>query len=260
MEPRAKHLNRLRRLRRSARHWSVTAATLAGATAVLVPYHGISLIDAIWAAAAGGAAVITWWRWDDYREFAARPVPEPLDPAERAAANQRRIEAFLGKLPAGRRAVSEAHRFAHMSRIRGSAVAAPATRLDRAIRALAALAPRLTGSGQEVLTEATVAEAALRDLAERTASVERAISVAAPADPSREQLNAAHAALLEHFTDGVSAYEGLVAAAGTYVAETGRVGEPVAIDRLVEATDRVRGIAVGMSELAFRPPHLPDSP
>ena len=64
------------------------------------------------------------------------------------------------------------------------------------------------------------------------------MKIAGPTDPSRDQLVAAHAALLEHFTTGVGAYEGLVAAAGDLVAETGRLGEPVAIGRLVEATDR----------------------
>ena len=258
MDPRARHLNRLRRLRRSARRWSVTAATFVGAAAVLVPYHGLGLADAFWAAAAGGSAAVTWWRWNDVREFALLPVPEPLDPAQRAAATQRRLEDFVGRLPIGRRAVNEAHRVAHMSRIRGSSVAAPGARLDRAMRTLAELAPRLTGSGSEVLLEATVAEVALRDLAERTASVERALKIAAPSDPSRDQLAAAHAALLEHFTTGVGAYEGLVAAAGTFVAQTGRLGEPVAIGRLVEATDRVRGIAAGISELSFRAPQLPE--
>jgi hypothetical protein len=258
VDPRAKHLNRLRRLRRSARRWSVAAATFAGATAVLLPYHGIGLADAFWAAAAGGAAAVTWWRWSDVREFAALPVPEPLSEAQRATATQHRIEALVGRLPVGRRAISEAHRVAHMSRLRGSSVADAGARLDRAMRTLAALAPRLTGSGNEVLIEASVAEAALRDLAERTASVERAMNIAAAGDPSRDQLVTAHAALVEQFTMGVGAYEGLVAAAGTFVAETGRIGEPVAIGRLVEATDRVRGIAIGISELSFRTPQLPE--
>jgi hypothetical protein len=259
VDPRAKHLNRLRRLRRSARRWSVAAASFTGAAIVLLPYHGLGIADAFWAAAAGGTAAVTWWRWSDLREFAAMPVPEPLDPAQRAAATQRRIEAFVGRLPVGRRAISEAHRVAHMSRLRGSSVAEAGARLDRAMRTLAALAPRLTGHGSEVLLEAAVAEEALRDLAERTASVERAVKIAAPNDPSRDQLVASHAALLDHFTTGVGAYESLVAAAGTFVAETGRIGEPVAIGRLVEATDRVRGIAMGISELSFRTQELPET-
>ena len=68
----------------------------------------------------------------------------------------------------------------------------------------------------------------------------------------RAGLQAAHQSLTEQFTEGVTAYERLVAAAASWVAED---GQPVADDRhpsffrLIEATDRLRGLADGLSEL-----------
>src|SRR5882757_8716045 len=106
-DPQAKYFGRLRRLRASARRWSVAAGTLGAATVVLLPYGGgVGLIDAFWAAAAGGSTAMAWWRWSDRRELAALPVPEPLDPALAAQANQRRIESLVSKLPIGRTAVA----------------------------------------------------------------------------------------------------------------------------------------------------------
>jgi hypothetical protein len=244
-------------LRRSARRWSVAAGSLVAAAAVLLPYHGIGLPDAFWAAAAGGTTALTLWRWSDLRALAAQPVPEPLDPAVRAQANQRRLEALVGRLPIGRSAVAELHRVQHLSRLRGSAVAAAGGRLDAACKALGGLAPRLH---PDLLREAREAEGGLRDLAERAASVERALRLNAGSGGSPESmtmLSASHAELVVHFDGGVLAYEGLVAAAATYVAEDARVGESFATDRLTEATDRLRGIAAGLAELTRRSAPLP---
>jgi hypothetical protein len=81
--------------------------------------------------------------------------------------------------------------------------------------------------------------------------VERAIPLSAA--EQRPALAQSHDALAGQFTEGVTAYERLVAAAASYVAED---GHPVGGDdrhptlgRLVEATDRMRGIAEGLSEL-----------
>lgn len=258
-DPRAKHFAKLGRLRRSARRWTVVASGFIGTTVVLLPYHGIGLPDAVWAGLAGGSAALAWWRWSDMRQLAAQPAPEPLSSSQRAAVTRRRIESVVGRLPVGGRALSEARRFAHLSRLQGSSVASTGMRLDRAMRTLAALAPRLTDEdGSEVLAEAALAEGALRDLAERVASVERALKIPRSGNPARAQLDAAHADLVSHFTDGVAAYEGLVAAAGTVVAEMGRLGEPVAIDRLVEAGDRMRGVAAGIAEFTARSPRMPE--
>lgn len=252
-DPRAKHLQRLRRVRGSARRWSVAAGTLVGAVAVLLPYRGVGLPDVFWAAGAGGAAALSMWRWSDARTLAAEPVPEALDPMLRAQANQHRLESLVGKLPIGRTAVAELHRVQHLSRVRGSAVAPAAARLDAACKTLTGLAPRLQN---DVLREARSAELGLRDLAERTASVERGLKLRTAPDTAA-QLSAAHADLVDHFSTGVAAYESLVAVAASYVAEDARVGDPVSIDRLTEATDRLRGVAAGLAEFKARSSPLP---
>jgi hypothetical protein len=253
-DPRTKYFLRLKRLRRSARRWSVTAGGLVLATAVLIPYGGgIGLPDVFWAAAAGATSALTFWRWSDAKALAAQPAPPALDAAQRAMATQRRIEDVVGRLPIGRTAINEMHRVAHLSRVRGSAAGPSAARLDRATKAFAGLAPRLTGSAREVVAEATLAEHALRDLAERIASVERAMKT-----PSvGPQLAEAQADLTARFAVGVESYEALVVAAASYVVEGGRLGEPVAINRLIEAGDLLRGIAEGMSDLRSSAPRMP---
>jgi len=252
-DPRTKYFLRIRRLRRSARRWSVIAGGLIMATAVLLPYAGIRLPDVFWAAGAGATTALAFWRWSDARELAAQPAPPPLDPAQRALATQLRIESVVSRLPIGRTAINEMHRVAHLSRIRGSAVSPAASRLDRATKAFNGLAPRLTGPVREVIHEASLAEHALRDLAERIASVERVMKT-----PSAGlALVEAHADLMARFNAGVESYEMLVTAAATYVAEDGRLGEPVAIGRLIEAGDLLRGIAEGMSDLRTSTPRMP---
>lgn len=254
-DARARYFARLARLRRSARRWSVLAGALTAASAVLLPYHGIGLPDAFWAAGAGGSAVLAWWRWTDTRALAAQPAPPPLDPAERADRNQRRLENLVGKLPVGRAAIAELRRAQHLSRLRGSAVAGVGARLDKAGKTLAGIAGRVD---PEVLQEALVAERALRDLAERTAGVERALALPTAVPGGHTQLSTAHADLVAQLTTGVAAYEGLVAAAASVVAEDGRLGQPVAIGRLTEAADRLRGIAEGLAEFGGHGPTLPD--
>jgi len=253
-DPRSKYFARLNKLRRSARRWSVAAGSLVMATAVLLPYAGVGLPDVFWAAGAGGATALAFWRWSDLRAHAAREAPPELGPAERAALSQRRLESVVGRFPAGRTALSELHRFTHLSRVRGSAVATSAARLDRAIKAFGGLAPRLTGPARDVLDEAGMAERALRDLGERIASVERAMKTPGASGPV---LSAAHADLVGRFQAGVEAYEALVAAAAAFVAEDGRLGEPIATGRLIEAGDLLRGIAEGMSDIRAATPRMP---
>jgi signal transduction histidine kinase len=233
----------------------VLAGALTAATAVLLPYHGIGLPDAFWAASAGGSAVLAWWRFGEGRALAAQPAPPPLDPAARADRNQQRLENLVGKLPIGRAAIAEMRRTQHLSRLRGSAVAATGARLDKAAKTLAGFAGRLD---PEMLAEAVLAERALRDLAERTAGVERALALPTTTPGGHQQLAAAHADLVEQLNGGVTAYEGLVSAAASVVAEDGRLGQPVAITRLVEAADRLRGVAEGLAEFSRREPKLPD--
>ncbi|HEY0697655.1 MAG TPA: hypothetical protein VGD43_07575, partial [Micromonospora sp.] len=130
-----------------------------------------------------------------------------------------------------------------------SAVGQPWDRLDRAAVTLAGLAPRLTGPVDPVLAEAAEAERFLRDLADRTASVEKAVRLAGP-EP-RQRLEPAYRTLLGQLEEGVTAYEQLVTAAAGYVAEDGQSPgfQPSAAARLVEARDFLHGIAAGLAEL-----------
>jgi hypothetical protein len=245
-DARTRYFKQLKRLRRSARRWSVFAGTFAGASAVLIPYRGLGWPDAIWAALTGGTVALTFWRWSDLRELAAQPAPEPIDPARAAAMTRARIGAVLARLPGGEGALAELRRLQGRARIRGSSVVPAWERLDRAAQTLSGLASRLGGPAESAVAEATVAEATLRDLGERTAAVERALQLA----PDESGLEQAHAELLGHFTEGVGAYEGLVGAAAGYVAMDGRAtADTSSVSRLTEATDLLRGIAGGLAEL-----------
>jgi hypothetical protein len=247
-DERARYFRRLRRLRRSARRWTVLAGTLGGASLVLLPYHGLGLPDAFWAAAAGGSAALASWRWLDARALAAvTPPPERAGP--------RAITAVLARSPVGRTALDEWNRQRARFRLRGSSVAGAWNRLDRASLTLSGLSGRMGGPAEPAVGEAAGAERSLRDLAERAASVERALSLT-PAD-GRDPLMRAHAELAAQLDEGVVAYERLVAAAAGYVAEDSRPGpENPAVVRLREATDLLRGIAAGLSELRATGPVL----
>jgi hypothetical protein len=249
-DPRAKHLRRLRRLRRSAQRWSVRAGIFVGATAVLVPYHGLGLVDAFWAAAAGGSTMVAVWRWRDAREMAAEPVPPELDPALAGALARERLLGVVERLPVGRGAIEEVRRQKALLALRGSEVRPLWQRLDRAAQTLSGLAGRLGGPAESAVLEAAVAERSLRDLAGRAASVEKGLRVGPPAGEIHEALVAAYGALMVELTSGVDAYEQLVTAAAGYVAEDGRTAiQGPAVGRLVEATDMLRAFARGLSEV-----------
>lgn len=224
------------------------AGIFGGAAIVLVPYGGLGLVDAIWAAAAGGTAALTAWRWSDARALAAEPAPEPVDPAVAGEQARARLLAAVQRLPAGRTALDEVRRQRTRLALRGSAAARPWSRLERAAATLSGLGGRLTGPADSAVLEAAVAERSLRDLVDRVAGVERAVGLA-PADV-RPALETAHRALVDQLEGGVAAYERLVAAAAGYVAEDGRSAtEHPATARLTEATDLLRGVAEGLAEL-----------
>jgi hypothetical protein len=246
MDERARHDRALRRLRRAARRWSVLAGVLGGAAAVLTPYSGIGLIDAFWAAAAGGSVMLASWRWVDYRVLAARPVPPAVDPAVAAERARSRVEAFVAGIPWGREVLSELRRQTERSRLRGSVVESGWRRLDRAAAVLSSLALRPGGPAETAALEAAVAERGLRELAKRAAGVERGL----PYGGSQDSLGRALSALVAQFEQGVTAYEELVGAATAYVAEEGRTTpEHPSLSHLAEATDLLRGIALGFAEL-----------
>jgi len=243
-DARAKHLKRLRRLRRSARGWSVRAGLLVGATAVLVPYHGLGLLDAFWAAAAGGALAITGWRWVDLRALSAQPVPEPAHPALTGTQSGDRLLAVVRRLPVGRNVVDELERQRAAMRMRGLSVADAWRRLDRASMMLGGLSGRLGPVAGAAVMEAAVAEGSLRELAERTAAVERTMKLGKAA----EGLKPVHATLREQLESGVTAYEQFVAAAAGCVAQEGS-----ALANLADATAFLRGVAEGLADLRTRP-------
>jgi hypothetical protein len=246
-DPRARYFKRLRRLRRSARRWSIRAGILVGATAVLVPYRGIGLWDAFWAAAAGGSTMVAVWRWRDARELAAQPVPPELDPVLAGALARDRLIGVVERLPVGRGALEEVRRQRALFALRGSEVRPLWQRLDRAAQTLAGLAGRLGGPAESALLEAAVAERALRDLAGRAASVEKGLRLGGQPNPT---LAEAYGALMGELTEGVDAYEQLVTAAAGYVAEDGRMAVPgQSVSRLAEATDMLRAFAGGLSEV-----------
>jgi hypothetical protein len=244
-DERARYFRRLRKLRGSARRWSVLGGGLAAATAVLTPYAGVGLPDAAWAAAAGASIALAGWRWSDFRALAAQPAPPALPPPVPG----QKLVALAERFPAGRTALEELRRQRARFALRGSSVARPWDRLDRAATALAGLSGRLTGPGEVAVLEAAVAERWLRDLGQRVASVERALPLAPP--EHRPALQQAHRVLMGQFDEGVGAYEGLVAAAAGYVAEDGRpvTDRHPAFAQLTEATDLLRGVTEGLAEL-----------
>jgi hypothetical protein len=204
------------------------------------------LIDAFWAAAAGGSVTLASWRWVDYRALAAQPVPPALDPAEAGDRVRGRVEAVVAGFPGGREALGELRRQADLIRLRGSAVASGWRRLDRAAAVLNSLALRPGGPGETAVLEAVVAERGLRELAKRAAGVERGLRYGG----SNESLSQALSALVAQFEQGVTGYEELVGAAAAYVAEDGFTSrEHPSVSRLTDATDLLRGIALGLAEL-----------
>ncbi|RIV40792.1 phage shock envelope stress response protein PspM [Micromonospora radicis] len=251
-DERTRYFRRLGKLRRSARRWSVLAGGLGGATVILTPYAGIGLADAFWAAAAGAATALAGWRWADLRALAAQPAPPALDPAQAAARNRARLVAAVERLPVGAGVVAEVRRARSRGALRGTSAARPWERLDRAAATMASMSGRLTGLAEPAVAEAATAEQSLRELADRVASVERAVQLA-PAD-ARGPLADAHQALTGQLEAGVAAYERLVVAAAGYLAEEYRpeVEHPAAA-RLTEATDLLHGFASALSELRGRP-------
>jgi hypothetical protein len=243
---RARYGRRLRRLRRATRRWSVLAGALTAAAAVLTPYAGLGLVDAFWAAAAGGSVMLAIWRWVDYRALAAQSVPPALDPAAASDRARGRVRAFVAEFPAGREALAELRRQVDRVRIRGYAVASGWRRLDRAAAVLNSLALRPDGPGETAMLEAAQAERGQRELARRAVGVERGL----PYGRSDESLGQALSALVARFEQGVTAYEELVGAAAAYLAEDARMTEEhPSVSRLAEATDLLRGIALGLAEL-----------
>jgi hypothetical protein len=122
---------------------------------------------------------------------------------------------------------------------------------------MAAVADRLGPAAADLRTEAVHGERDLRAAAGRLVAVERAAAVAPP--DARARLDEGVTSLRAGLTDGIAAYERLVAAAAEcVVADTAADGLPGR--RLVEATDALRGLAAGLAEttrISARWAHLP---
>ncbi len=243
-DERTRHLRRLRRLRNSARRWTVLAGGLAGTAVVLVPYGGLGALDALWAGLAGASAVMAGWRWADHRQLAAQPVPEPPD---RGLPGDPWL-ALVSHVPGGEVLAERVRQARTRAALRGSKAADAWNRLDRASRSLRTLAVRFTGPERETLAEAAKVEERLRDLTGRITGLEEALRLAPhEARPPLEELRDDHVA---HLEAGVAEYERYVAAAAAYLAEAGRQGAPAPqLEGLTDATERLRAISTGLAEL-----------
>lgn len=245
VDERARYFRRLRRLRNSARRWTVAAGGFGGVTAVLVPYQGLGPMDAVWAGLTGASAVLALWRWRDTRELAAQPVPDPPDPA---LAGDRWLAA-LSQVPGGHSLAEGIRRQRTRGALRGSGAAGSWERLDRAARTMHELKDRLRGADPEAWQEAATVEGQLRELTNRVASLEQALRLApTEAHPPLQELRAEHIA---HLEQGVAAYEQFVVAAAGFVSESARTGGSAspALAGVTDATERLRGVTDGLSEL-----------
>lgn len=249
-DARERHLRRLRRALGSARRWTVVGAVLSGATAVLVPYAGVGLPDAFWAAAAGGSVVMAVFRWRDHRQLTRLPIPPPEERPELSGRGQLAhgaLRAVVAANPVVKAAVDDVGRRAGRRRFRGSAAAPAWDRLDAASATLREIRGPVGEQVGEALREAAAGERSLRDLAGRVATTERALRFA-KAD-TRGRLTEVRQVLLTRLDDGVGTYERLAAAAASCAAEHGVAADPIAATRLTDAADRMAAFAQALSEL-----------
>jgi hypothetical protein len=240
-DPRARHLRRVRRSRVAARVSTVWAATLGGSAAVAVPYAGLGLLDIGWAGATGGAIAFAVLRWRDYQVIRRLPVPDAPSrpPVQRVA---ERLAPLVG--PALASIVDRPRRVMVQ---RGSAAAPAASRLNEAARAMPQLLDRLGPHAGDTAREAAAAHGALRELAVRVTVVEKTVPVAPP--ESRPTLLAVRDGLVEQLSEGVVAYERLAGAAAECVGALAHGGDSLAVSRLTEATESLRGLAQGLAEI-----------
>jgi len=246
-ETRDQRLRRVGRLRRSFRRWTVLGAGLTGAAAVLTPYAGLGLPDAAWAAGAGVSVALAVFRWRDYRMLAAQPLPPERPQVGAGEAVRQAMRAALAANPIARAAVDEVGRRAERRKYAGSAAAEPMSRLAAAVRTLDDVrdGPR-TEVVDEALGEAADGERALRDLAHRLLTVERALRFAGP--DARPALGQARDTVTGQLSDGVQTFERLAAATAA-AAASGAGEDTVAQYRLGEAADRMAAFAAGLAEL-----------
>lgn len=243
-DERTRYFRRLRRLRHSARWWTVLASGLAGTAAVLVPYQGLAAADAVWAGLAGGSAAFAWWRWSDARALAAQPVPDPPDPALTGD----RWLSLLSYLPGGSPLAEALGRQRLRGALRGSGAADAAERLERSARTMQEFTGRLAGIDRDAAQEAAAVQRQLRALTSQVASLEQALrSAPEDAQPPLRELRDDY---VSHLEQGVVAYEQFVVAAAGYLSESGRAtGAGPDVTSLEHAAERLRGVTTGLAEL-----------
>ena len=230
----------------------MVAAACAGAAAILTPYQGLGMADAVWTALAGGSGALSVFRWMDYRRLARAPIPEP-EPELPPRLGDPRMTG-TGARGVIRQLSAMIQRQRMRQHFRGYTVASVWDRIDDATQTLAGLAPALQGPAAEAVREGARAQSWLRDLAWRARDVEHTLRFA-PTDASAS-LKVAHQNLVSTLTTGVEAYERLVAAAAECAAHTTGAGHELSARRLEEATDRLAGIARGLQELRDLRDHL----
>ncbi|GAA1224566.1 hypothetical protein GCM10009676_02700 [Prauserella halophila] len=229
--PEAKHARRVRWTRRAVTLWTVLSLlavlwAVAGYFGIMGSYDGIegALTGAVGTVVFGTLAVSSGTKLRRLR----RAEPPPPDPAS--------------TLPSA-----------------GSAAREPMEKLADSEQTLTDLLDQLAApqhgapSGaagfdvEDARATATDASAALRGLAARLESIERARDAA----PARERggLDSAVTALREQLDEGLEGYGTLVAAAGRAVAASSDGATP-AKDALTDATDRLAGLAVALRELS----------
>lgn len=208
-DPTVRHERALNRARSAVRRRVIAAAGLTGATAVVIPYRGVGWVDVVWAAAATAAGASAVFAGRYLRQLQRRPPPV--------------------RVP------------------RRTSAARPAIdRLTRAGAALPELLRRVGAVAGETAAEAAAADRSLRELAACVDSVESALQVTPP--EAHAGLAQARAALLARLDEGTVAYERLVAVAAECVAVAAGGPDDGARSRLQEATERLHGLAAGLSE------------
>lgn len=236
---------KMRRRFRSARRWSVTAGITGGVAAVLLPYQGLGAPDAVWAGLFGGSAIFATLRWIDYRQLAKRQPAEQEKlavhgTAALAAEAQHVVHGLAGLLQNKR----------HAAKFRHSAASKAYRRLQQAAMALDELMPQLAANAREIVDDARSSQRSLHDLAGRIRSVEKSMSM-----PSTAQaLRGSHAAMVERFELGTAAFEDMVGAVATVVAEQsaldGMVGsQDLTMVQLSEATEKLHAQAHGIEQM-----------
>jgi hypothetical protein len=131
---------------------------------------------------------------------------------------------------------------------RGSAARPALERLSRQERALTELLPRLGSSGRDTAEEAGRAAAELHAFGQTIAAVE--VAGATATEPERRELTRTVRSLTNRLDDGVAAHARLVAAAADAVAAGSSRPDELAMQRLLDETDRLNGRAAALRELS----------